>query len=125
MSINDLLDADLTPLFLIILIVIIIAIPTGIIMGSKTNKTIYGDDDYDTESESEIAKIIAMRSKPHPLNPAIMVNTVVFELENTSRIELAIKDPVMYSVMIEGDYGLLKHQGNKFISFERGTIDET
>lgn len=124
MSINDLLDSEiLIPAMLVIFVVVMIfAIPTGLAMSKKTNNNIYGDDEYGETKEAKNVKIIARRTSPHPLNQTVMINMVVFELANGSRIELAIKDP--NTIMVEGDRGTLKYQGKKFISFERGTENE-
>lgn len=121
MSINDLLDSEVfIPAMLVIFVVIMIfAVPTGLARGKKTNNNIYGDDEYGATKEEKNAKIIARRSAPHPLNRAVMINMVVFELANGSRVELAIKDPNTYGIMVEGDSGTLKYQGKKFIEFER------
>ncbi len=121
MSINDLLDSEVfIPAMLVIFVVIMIfAVPTGLARGRKTNNNIYGDDEYGATKEEKNAKIIARRSAPHPLNQAVMINMVVFELANGSRVELAIKDPNTYGIMVEGDSGTLKYQGKKFIEFER------
>ena len=123
MSINDLLDADLTmPIilaFIIIGAVMLFAIPAGINAAKKTNNSIYGDDEYEATKEEKNARIIARRTMPHPLNQAVMINMVVFELANGSRVELAIKDPNTYGIMVEGDRGTLKYQEKKFVSFER------
>lgn len=121
MSINDLLDSEvLIPSMLIIFVVIMVfAIPIGIALGKKTNDDIYGTNDSDLSTEINNAKIIARRTSPHPMNNAIAVNMVVFELETGRRVELAIKDSNTFGIMIEGDRGVLKHQGKKFISFTR------
>lgn len=128
MSINDFLDADLTmPIiitFIIIAVVMIFAIPAGLNAAKKTNNNIYGDDEYGATKEEKNAKIIARRTTPHPLNQAVMINMVVFELANGSRVELAIKDPTTYGIMVEGDHGTLKYQGKKFVGFERRSNNE-
>ncbi len=126
MSINDLLDSEiLIPAMLVIFVVVMIfAIPAGLAMGKKTNNNIYGDDEYGATKEEKNAKIIARRTTPHPLNQAVMINMVVFELANGSRVELAIKDPNTYGIMVEGDRGTLKYQGKKFVGFERGSNNE-
>lgn len=126
MSINDLLDSEiLIPAMLVIFVVVMIfAIPAGLAMGKKTNNNIYGDDEYGATKEEKNAKIIARRTTPHPLNQAVMINMVVFELANGSRVELAIKDPTTYGIMVEGDCGTLKYQGKKFVGFERGSGSE-
>lgn len=126
MSINDLLDSEvMIPAMLVIFVVIMIfAIPAGLAMGKKINNNIYGDDEYGATKEEKNAKIIARRATSHPLNQAVMINMVVFELANGSRIELAIKDPNTYGIMVEGDRGTLKYQGKKFVGFERGNNNE-
>ena len=127
MSVNDLLDSEiLIPMMLVSFVVImIIFVPIGLSIGKKTNNRIYGDDEYGAAKEEKGAKIIARRTTPHPMNQAVMINMVVFELANGSRVELAIKDPKIYGVMVEGDCGTLKYQGKKFVSFERGSNNET
>lgn len=126
MSINDLLASEeFIPAILVIFVVVMIfAIPAGLAMGKKTNNNIYGDDEYGVIQEEKNAKIIARRTTPHPLNQAVMINMVVFELSNGSRVELAIKDPNTYSIMVEGDLGTLKYQGKRFVGFERGSNNE-
>lgn len=128
MSINSFLDADLTmPIiitFIILVVVLIFALPVGLNVAKKTNNNIYGDDEYEAIKEEKNAKIVAKRTTPHPLSPTVMINMVVFELENGNRIELAIKEPNTYGIMVEGDVGTLKYQGKKFVEFERGNIDE-
>lgn len=126
MSINDLLASEefIPAILVIFVIVMIFAIPAGLAMGKKTNNNIYGDDEYGVIQEEKNAKIIARRTTPHPLNQAVMINMVVFELSNGSRVELAIKDPNTYSIMVEGDLGTLKYQGKRFVGFERGSNNE-
>ena len=126
MSINDLLASEefIPAILVIFVIVMIFAIPAGLAMGKKTNNNIYGDDEYGVIQEEKNAKIIARRTTPHPLNQAVMINMVVFELSNGSRVELAIKDPNTYSIMVEGDLGTIKYQGKRFVGFERGSNNE-
>lgn len=126
MSINDLLDSEMFLPMLMVLLVAVMAfsIPIGLAAGKKTNNDIYGDDENGATQEEKNAKIIARRTIPHPLNQAIMIKMVVFELANGSRMELAIKDSTTYGIMVEGDRGTLKHQGKKFVSFERGSNNE-
>ena len=123
MSINDLLDADLTMPIMVVVVVIcilgLIGIPVLIKASKKTEKNIYGSDEYGIAIVEKNARILARRSGPHPLNQALVVNTVVFELANGSRIELAIKDNNVYGTMLEGDCGTLKYNGKKFLAFER------
>ncbi len=127
MTVNDLLDSEVfIPAMLVIFVVVMIfAIPAGVAMSKKTNNEIYGDNECGTIKEERNAKIVARTITPHPINKEVMVNKIVFELENGSRVELAIKDPNNYGVMVEGDYGTLKYQGKKFIGFERGSTNET
>ncbi len=126
MSVNDLLDSEiLIPAMMIFFVVIMVfALPVGIAMSKKTNNNIYGDDEEGTIKEEKNVKIIARRTTPHPLNQTVMINMVVFELTTGSRVELAIKNPDTYGIMVEGDSGTLKYQGKKFIGFERGNKNE-
>lgn len=126
MSVNDLLDSEVfIPAMLVVFVVVMIfAIPAGLAMGKKTNSNIYGENEYGATKEEKNAKIIARRTTPHPLNRAVMINMVVFELANGSRVELAIKDPNTYGIMVEGDCGTLKYQGKKFVDFERSSNNE-
>lgn len=122
MSVNDLLSSEVfIPAMLIVFVVVMLfAIPTGIIKSRKTNNAIYGDCDFEEINETKNAKIVAKRTAPHPLSQTVSVNMVVFEFTDGSRIELAIKDSDVYNIMVVGDCGILKYQGKKFIKFERG-----
>ncbi len=129
MSINDLLDSEwfLISILVAIGIGMLVAIPgiySGLSVAKETNNNIYGDDEYGEIKAERNAKIIARRTTPHPLNQAVMIYMVVFELANGSRVELAIKDPNTYGIMVEGDCGTLKYQGKKFVGFERGSNNE-
>lgn len=121
MSINDMLESEiLLPAMAIVFIVIMIfAIPAGIARGKKTNEAIYGENDDGIIKEERNAKIIALRSNPHPLNSTILIHSAVFELTDGNRLEFAIKDPDVFGVMIEGDFGTLWYQGKKFVGFVR------
>lgn len=98
-------------MLVLFVVTMIIAIPTRLAMNKDTNNNIYGDDEYGEIKTEKNVKIIARRITPHPLNQAVMINKVVFELANGERIELAIKDPNIYGVMVEDDCGTLKYQG--------------
>lgn len=126
MSVNDLLDSEtLIPIMMIIfLLIMIFAIPTGMALSKNVNNNIYGDGENEDTKEEKNAKIVARRSTPHPYNQTVLINKVVFELEDGSRVELAIKDPNTYGIMVEGDCGKLTYQGKKFIGFERGDNNE-
>lgn len=125
MSINDLLATEIPfPVILIFIVIMMFAISTGIAMGKKVNKDIYGDDEHSATRVEKNVKIVARRTTPHPLNQALMINMVVFELADGNRVELAIKDINAYGIMVEGDCGTLKYQGKKFIDFERGDDGE-
>lgn len=43
---------------------------------------------------------------------------VTFEFEDGERLELPVRDQE-YGMMAEGDYGILTHQGTRFIDFQR------
>jgi hypothetical protein len=46
---------------------------------------------------------------------------VTFELENGDRIEMPVNDN-FYGMNVEGDTGMLTHQGTRMMSFERAII---
>ena len=121
MSINDLLDSEILipAIFVVFFLIMIVAIPAGIAASKKANKDIYGDNEVGETVKEATAKIVEKNSTAHPLSPTIMVNAIVFELENGNRVELAIKDSSVYGVLIVGDCGTLSYQGKKFVSFER------
>lgn len=123
MSINDLLDNEmlLPTMMIFFVIIMLIAVPVGLSMRNKTNKSIYGDDESGETREERNARIIATKRTPHPLNQTVMINMVVFEFTDGNRVELAVKDPTIYGIMVEGDCGTLKYQGKKFLNFERNT----
>ncbi len=129
MSINDLLDSEGFLMLLLVafgigMLVVMFVSKSAHRNATEINKNIYGDDKFGPITEEQNAKIIARRTMPHPLNQAVTINLVVFELANGSRIELAIKDPTTYGIMVEGDCGTLKYQGKKFIGFYRGSNNE-
>ncbi len=100
-------------------IVLLICVPIGIIIGRKSSKKIFGDNESGAITEKTNVIIKALKTTPHPLNLSIHINMVVFELEDGSRLEFAIKDSAIYGTMAEGDCGTLKYRGKKFISFDR------
>ena len=125
MSINDIMDSDLFfPVLALVSIIMLISMSISILKfsskQSKENDKIYGEDD-NTAPRIELnnVKIVAKRSTPHPINNTIMVNYIVFESEDGNRLELAIKDPNIYGIIVEGDIGTLTYQGKKFIDFRR------
>ncbi len=126
MSINDLMNSDsLIPTMMVIFVIImIIAIPIGIANGKKANSNIYGYGENTGVLEEKMVKIVARRSMPHPASPTVMINMVVFEMEDGKRVELAIKDAITYGTMIEGDKGVLCYRGKQFIDFRRDLSDE-
>lgn len=122
MSINDILNDDsfLPIMAVVFIIMLVIVIPIGVATGKKTNKSIYGENEYDKCLETRGATLIAKEQSPHPLNQSVMINMAIFELNSGSRLKFAIKDPNAYSVMVVGDKGTLSYQGSKFIGFKRG-----
>jgi hypothetical protein len=46
---------------------------------------------------------------------------MTFELENGERLEVPVKSN-FYGLHVEGDVGMLTHQGTQMISFERETV---
>lgn len=125
MSLEDLFKADLTPVFVVVGIVLILGFLFGNRLAKKVNNEIYGDEQFGSVKEVSKVKILRKKTEPHPLNKAGTIHYVVFEFVNGGQIDLAIKDFNTYSAMFEGDCGTLEYQGKKFIRFVRGKSDET
>lgn len=120
MSINDLLDTDLTIILGVIFLSLLFFLVVWCANLKKANDRIYGNvDDYGDVTRLHNVKIVAKRQAPHLMDSSIKINMIVFELENGNRIELAIKDSQVFGVMVEGDYGTLSYQGKRFVHFER------
>lgn len=118
MSLNDLFDMDLLPILAIFAVICLLLIPVGISRGKKSRVEIYGDNETGEVREKNNVKIISKKTEtPVPFIPP--VNSITFELDNGSRVELAIKNSDTFNTMYEGDCGTLKYQGKKFISFNR------
>ena len=47
-------------------------------------------------------------------------NIVLFELESGKRVELAIKDINTFTLMVEGEEGILSYRGLNYVDFKRG-----
>lgn len=105
-------------IFVFVAVFIFIAAIIGFSVGKKKNGELYGDSETGSILCKK-AKIISKRTAPNPISPSIMVNWIAFELDSKERIELAIKDQSVFGVLFEGDAGMLKYQGKKFIEFKR------
>lgn len=121
MSINGLLnDESFLQMLLLIFGIGGVIVFFVVIAGAKKNdKQIYGGDNDDTELFRDRVRVVARRTSPHPMTPRIMVNMIVFEKENGSRVELAIRDPAVFGTIVEGDKGILSYQGKRFVGFQR------
>ena len=128
MSIMQLLESEsfFTFLFLSLLFGLIFYIPIKFAIGKKIQDDIYGGEENEEKEKKEEknAKIVARRTIPHPLFKRTVFNTVIFELSDGSRLRLGIKKQNLFDIMVEGDYGTLRHQGKKFISFIRNSKEE-
>jgi len=91
---------------------------------AKDVLNIYGDNESGPIRQEANVKIVSKRTVAYPTDQTILINKVVFEFSNHSRIELAIKDGNTYGTMVEGDIGRLTYQGKKFIDFQRGLPNE-
>ena len=115
MSINDLLDSEwIIPLIIIFCLGFFIFIPVYI---SKTEKKTYGGDDASVEKREARATIVDKSTETNLFTQNGVVNHVVFEFEDGSRVSLAVRDA---QTMVVGDKGILSYQGKRFVSFIRG-----
>ena len=117
MSIHDLThNKNILPAIMVGLFIgLIIVIPILKVIINKYHKSIYGDrGDTSYPLLTENAKIISKRVTPYQ----IPIYYIGFELENNTRIELAIKDKTKYGILVEGDRGKLTYRGKVFIDFQ-------
>ena len=66
------------------------------------------------------AKVISRRTDVHGVSEGSTHTDyyITFEFEQGSRQEFQVDD-YNYGVLIEGDIGILEHQGNRYLGFER------
>ncbi len=121
MSFNDLWNDKSLPLIMGILIIIValVMIPLKLYKAKNTNKPVDIVDINETFIQSKRAKILAEGTFPHPTNQLLMVNVILFELDDGTQVELAIENLDEFGTMVKGDCGILRYHGKKFISFER------
>lgn len=113
MSINDLLDSEwVLPLLLVMGFAFFIGIPFLI---SKQEKEVYGSSSKPNNVRTAIATIVDKRNESNYLTQNIVVTYVVFQLEDDSRVSLAVRDA---TTMVVGDKGVLRYDGNRFVSFQ-------
>lgn len=126
------IDSDTIVTFIVLWIVfaIIFAIIKAAIQASKdenkkennashVNK-IYGEsEDNNAPIKTEWATVIQKTVTPSTEIPNLMLNTILFELKDGSRERFAIRDPMKYNEIVEGDCGNLRYQGKKFLNFWR------
>jgi len=102
----------IVPIFIGIIFIIVI----GTIIGRAVN---YGTQKTKPE-ESVAAKVVSKRQ--HVWGDHSHTNYyATFELENGDRIEYQIPSKDI-GYIVEGDYGILTHQGTLFTSFNRDKI---
>lgn len=113
MTINDLLDSEwVLPLLLVFCFAFFFVVVFNI---SKSQKKVFSVGNEQAEVIENPATIIYKSTEN---NGFIEFTRIVFEFEDGKRIDLAVKDA---STLLQGDKGILKYQGNKFISFDRYT----
>lgn len=118
MSINDLLNDDFLPIAILIGLFVgaVIFVPMFIVLFKKGSGMVYGEKETGPVCQ-EKAKVLSKRSQQVMM---AKFNIVLFELESGKRVELAIKDITTFTLMVEGDEGILSYRGLNFIDFKRG-----
>ena len=124
MSINDLLEYPIfdesTGIIACFVIIILFVVGIAAVHNAKNvNKSIYGENEQTPATKEFNVIVIEKKASPHPLNKDVSINSILFEFENNSRVELPIKDINTYNTLVVGDCGTLNYAGKKFISFER------
>lgn len=69
------------------------------------------------------AKVVARRTDVHGMSKGRTHTDyyITFEFEQGSRQEFQVDD-YNYGILIEGDVGILEHQGSRYLGFERTQI---
>ena len=102
-------------MFVIVFAIIIFAIITSAITSLRTKAI----NDAAPRLKSQ-AKIISKRTSVHGMQGGHTTTDyfITFEFEAGSRQEFQVND-YEYGTLIEGDSGILKHQGSRYLGFER------
>ena len=121
MSLNDLWCSDLVGFLLIIgcLIYCLVVYVSSWIhaIGRRMERS-----SYDVKTEK--AKVISRQILPHPHNRMSVMSLVIFELEDGQRLEFVFYDASKIVGITGGDTGMLRHQGEFFLSFTSDTEAE-
>jgi hypothetical protein len=98
-------------IFVIVISLILISIIKGITQWNKNNHSPILD---------VVAKVVAKRTAIRGGGETRAYNNyyITFEFNSGDRIELEVKD-VNFGMLVEGDQGMLKFQGTRFINFTR------
>ena len=133
MSIQDFLETPISEWFPWVFVGLIVILIMGLPFLAKLKRSaeeLYGDNEvYSPNSIISVnAVVLARRVEKFGNNPNTSVNKIVFGLENGQRAEFAIKSSETFGIILEGDSGVLKYYGKKFIGFSVGekleTVDE-
>ena len=102
-------------MFVIVFAIIIFAIITSAITSLRTKAI----NDAAPRLKSQ-AKIISKRTSVHGMHGGHTTTDyfITFEFEAGSRQEFQVND-YQYGTLIEGDSGILEHQGSRYLGFER------
>ena len=102
-------------MFIIVFAIIIFAIITSAVTSLRTKAI----NDAAPRLKSQ-AKIISKRTSVHGMQGGHTTTDyfITFEFEDSSRQEFQVND-YEYGTLIEGDSGILEHQGSRYLGFER------
>ena len=102
-------------MFVIVFAIIIFAIITSAVTSLRTKAI----NDAAPRLKSQ-AKIISKRTSVHGIHGGHTTTDyfITFEFEAGSRQEFQVND-YEYGTLIEGDSGILEHQGSRYLGFER------
>ncbi len=99
----------------------LITIFVKVFTARKVDTDVYGNSastSYPLSFEKNTT-LVAKRIDTYPTDQTIKIYYALFELESGRRIEFAIQNVSMFSMMVEGDVGTLRYQGQKFLGFDR------
>ena len=102
-------------MFVIVFAIIIFAIITSAITSLRTKAI----NDAAPRLKSQV-RIISKRTSVHGIHGGHTTTDyfITFEFEDNSRQEFQVND-YEYGTLIEGDSGILEHQGSRYLGFER------
>ncbi len=111
MTINDLLDSEY------FLVVVLVAVAIGMIVKMRLYHK--ATENCDVFGMNETGPVITAKATVIRKETINAVDWAEFRLENGIYLRLAIKEWRYFTLMLEGDVGLLQYVGKRFVGFKK------